>query len=85
MIIKGSRYTETVETRNGESVSVSFPTTYTSDSYYTVITYQDETFASLAYSHLKNSTMYWKIADLNRDLSYPDIIPAGTPIKVPLK
>ena len=85
MIIKGSRYTETTETRDAESISVAVPTTYSTDSYFTVVTQQDETFASLAHNYLRNVTMYWKIADLNKQLSYPDIIPAGTVIKVPLK
>lgn len=85
MIIKGSRYQEKTETRDGESISIAISNSYSTDSYYTIVTYQDETFASLAYNHLKNATMYWKIADLNKNIPYPDIIPAGTVLKIPLK
>ena len=85
MIIKGSRYSETSETRNDDTRSIATSMPYTTDSYFSIVTRQYETFASLATAHLKDPTLYWKIADLNKSLSYPDFIPQGTVIKIPLK
>lgn len=85
MIIRGSRYLSTSETRNDDTKLIAVNTPYTTDSYYSVVTRQYETFSSLATAHLKDPTLYWKIADLNKSLSYPDFIPQGTVIKIPLK
>jgi hypothetical protein len=85
MIIKGSRYSETTETRNEDTKVIASPKTYSIDSYFSIVTQQYETFASLAAAHLKDPTLYWKIADLNKYLGYPDFIAQGTVIKVPFK
>lgn len=85
MIIKGSRYSETIETRNDETKSIAVNTEFTTDTYYSIVTYQNETFSSLASSYLKNPTMYWKIADINKSLGYPDTIPSGTVVNIPMK
>lgn len=85
MIIKGSRYSETSEARDGKTTTISVSTSYSSDAYHSIVTYQDETFASLANTYMNNPSMYWKIADINKNLGYPDIIPAGTVVNIPLK
>jgi nucleoid-associated protein YgaU len=85
MIIKGSRYSESAETRNGVTNSIATNTEFTSSSYYTVISDQGETFQSLASRYLNNPSMYWKLADVNKSLGYPDVIPMGSVIRIPLK
>lgn len=85
MIIKGSRYSESIETRNGTTNNVATATSYTNESYYTIVTDQGDTFQSLANRYLNNSLMYWKLADINKAISYPDVIPTGSQIKIPLK
>jgi nucleoid-associated protein YgaU len=85
LIIKGSRYTETIETRNEDTKVIAEVKASTVDSYFTIVTQQYETFSSIAATHLKDPTLYWKIADINKYLGYPDFIVAGTVIKVPFK
>jgi nucleoid-associated protein YgaU len=85
LIIKGSRYKENTETRNEDTKVIAEVKPYTTSSYFSVVTQQYETFASLAASHLKDPTLYWKIADLNKSLGYPDFIVTGTVIKVPFR
>lgn len=85
MIIKGSRYSEYSETRNGVTSSIALPSTYTTTSTFTVVTEQGDTFQHLANRHMNDPKMYWKIADLNKNLGYPDTIPIGTVVKIPLK
>ena len=85
MIIKGSRYAENTETRNEDTKVIAEVKTYTIDSYFTIVTQQYETFASIAAAHLKDPTLYWKVADLNKYLGYPDFIVTGTVVKVPFK
>lgn len=85
MIIKGSRYSQTSETRNDDTKLIATPTVYTTDTYQSIVTQQNETFASLANDFLNSPNLYWKLADINKNLGYPDVIPAGTTIKVPLR
>jgi nucleoid-associated protein YgaU len=85
MIIKGSRYSETTETRNEDTKVIAMGKSYTIDSYFSIVTRQYETFSSIAADHLKDPTLYWKIADLNKSLGFPDFITQGTVIKVPFK
>lgn len=85
MIIKGSRYSQTSETRNDDTKLIATPTVYATDAYQSIVTQQNETFASLANDFLNSPNLYWKLADINKNLGYPDVIPAGTTIKVPLR
>lgn len=84
MIIKGSRYSSSSETRNGETNVIAVPTTFSSKNYISVITESTQSFESLADVYLGNTSLYWKIADLNPEIMFPDFIPQGTVIKVPL-
>lgn len=84
MIIKGSRYSATVETRNDNTVSIAVPSSYTTGNFFTIVTQENESFESLAADHLGNPTMYWKIADINKHIQYPDFLPVGTVVRIPL-
>lgn len=84
MIIKGSRYSGKTETRNGETTSLAICSKYTTTSFFTVVSEQGDTFESLAGRFLNNPTLYWQIADINKTVKYPDNIPTGTTIRIPL-
>lgn len=85
MIIKGSRYSSASETRNGTTTSVATPSEYTTNAYFTIVSEEGNTFQGLAGTYLNNPNLYWKLADLNKNVRYPDIIPTGTVIKIPLQ
>jgi hypothetical protein len=38
----------------------------------------------LAAMYLNDSTQYWKIADLNPQIAFPDKLTAGTQVKIPI-
>ncbi len=52
-------------------------------SYSTIIVGEGETFDSLAFKYFRDPEQYWEIADINPHVSFPDRIPAGTPIRIP--
>ena len=85
MIIKGSRYAEKPETRNEETRLIAVSSEYSTDSYYTIVSEQGDTFESIAGRYMNNPMMYWKLADINKNIGYPDYIPTGSSIKIPLK
>lgn len=56
----------------------------TSPQVVTVTTYEGDTFDKIAARVLGDSTQYWRIAGLNPTIRFPDAIPAGTVIAVPV-
>jgi nucleoid-associated protein YgaU len=84
MIIKGSRYSAKVETRNEDTKTIAVPSTYSTANFFTIIARSGDTFERLASEHLNNPNMYWKIADINKHVSSIDFIPSGTVIRIPL-
>lgn len=84
MIIKGSRYSATVETRNDDTKKIATPSNYSTATFFTIISKSGDTFERLAAQHLNNSNMYWKLADLNKHVSTVDFITPGTVIRIPL-
>lgn len=83
MIITGSRYSESSETRNDKTVSVALPTTFSTNNYFTIVATGVETFELLAYRYLNDASMWWKIADINKNITFPDYITAGTTVRIP--
>ena len=45
---------------------------------------EGDTFEQLASKFLSNPTLYWRIADINPHVEWPDRIPTGTSIRIPL-
>jgi hypothetical protein len=84
MIIKGSRYSQTTETRNGETTNIAVATMYNNTKTMTLIAEEGQTLQYLAFVYLNNASLYWKIADLNPNILFPDKIPSGTIIKIPI-
>lgn len=85
MIITGSRYTAGTETANNAARAVAnVVRNYSYDKTTTVIAKEGDTFEAMAGLYLSDSTQYWKIAMLNPSVWFPDKIPAGTVVKVPI-
>jgi hypothetical protein len=84
MIIKGSRYSQSVETRNDTTKNVATPSTFTSNTQFSVIAEEGQTFQYLAALYLNDATMYWKIADINTNITFPDSLSAGTLVNIPI-
>lgn len=52
---------------------------------FAVYTSQDgDTFDLLASKYLGDPTRYWEIADINPQVEWPDRIPTGTTIRIPI-
>jgi nucleoid-associated protein YgaU len=45
---------------------------------------QGDSFISLALRYLNNEHLYWYIADLNPQIKFPDLLPVGAQIRIPL-
>lgn len=43
-----------------------------------------DTFDLLAAKYLGDSTRYWEIADINPQIEWPDRIPTGTVVRIPI-
>lgn len=85
MIISGSRYKKSVENKDGVSVPVAVKDTkYVASRTTTITSRYGDTFDNIAARVLGDSTQYWKIAGLNPYVRFPDAIPVGTVIVVPL-
>jgi hypothetical protein len=84
MIIKGSRYSQSMETRKNVTTNIALPTKYNNPKTITVIVEEGQTLQYLAAVYLNDSSMYWKIADLNPNIMFPDKVATGTIIKIPI-
>ena len=83
MIVAGSRYEENSETRNDKTVSIAVATEFTTNNFFTIIASETDSFESLASRYLTGPTMWWKIADINKNITFPDYITAGTTVRIP--
>lgn len=78
-----SRYTTTTET--GSSVVIALRKSDPTLIQYTSYTSRDgDTFESLAIRLYKDPSQYWRIADANPQVKFPDRIPAGTYLRLPV-
>lgn len=76
-----SRYTTSTNPITGDIIAVRKKKgTY---NYTTYVTKNGETFESLSTRVFRDPTQYWRIADINPQIKYPDVIPAGTLIRLP--
>jgi nucleoid-associated protein YgaU len=76
-----SRYTTAQDATTGQVIAVRKPkSTYRYSSY---VTREGDTFEILAVRIYRDPLQYWRIADINPQLKYPDVIPAGTLIRLP--
>ena len=85
MIFSGSRYKASVDTKDNFSINVAVKNNkYIAQKTATIVTVYGDTFDKIAARVLGDSTQYWKIAGLNPFIRFPDSIPPGTVIIVPL-
>jgi nucleoid-associated protein YgaU len=85
MIINGSRYYQTTATIDDSSIPVAYKKEpFVAKRTMTIITNAGDTFDKIAARILSDSTQYWKIAGLNPNIRFPDIIPTGTVVIVPI-
>lgn len=84
VVSKGSRYNVSIETRNNQTQNIAVSTTYNTANYMSIVTSETQSFEFLAARYLNDPTLYWKIADINPGILFPDQIPQGTVIKIPL-
>lgn len=85
MIIQGSRYYQAYSTVGGVSVPIAVKREpFVARKTVTIVTNYGDTFEKIAARVLRDSTQYWKIAGLNPHVTFPDIIPVGTTIIVPV-
>jgi len=82
---KSSRYFSTYyNDNNTEARAIAKRVTTKSQPYFTHVTESNESFASLAGKYLYNEKLYWYIADQNPQIRFPDLIPVGTLVRIPL-
>lgn len=84
MIISGSRYVKTVYEKDGSITNgATKGTPFVGKRTFTIITSYGDSFEKVAARVLGDSTQWWKIAGLNPDIRFPDLIPVGTTLIVP--
>jgi len=79
-ISPSSRYTQ-ITNSVGRAVTQRKPRV--SSRYVVMVTMAGQTFEQLASMHLSDPQLYWRIAELNPQVPYPDEIPAGTRLRIP--
>lgn len=85
MIISGSRYTQSVVTSDNQALQIAVKKPVeTPKRTVTISTNYGDTFERIAAHVLGDSTQYWRIANLNPSIKFPDSIPVGITIIVPL-
>lgn len=83
MISLYSRYRAKHEIRNNDLTVVGVYNKITTNQYTTYISRDGDSFEKLAARHLGGSVFYWRIAELNPQVPFPDRIPLGTRIRIP--
>jgi nucleoid-associated protein YgaU len=83
MIQISSRYRVNTEIRNDDIAVVSVRNSVTVPNYATHVSREGDSFESLASRFLGAPVFYWKIADINPQVAFPDYIPPGTLIRIP--
>ena len=85
MILSNSRYVSSVATKDGVAVPIALKDSrYVAQRTTTVTSRYGDTFDTIAARVFNDSTQYWKIAGLNPYVRFPDQIPSGTVLVIPL-
>ena len=83
MISTVSRYYSSSETRNSDTNTIALRKNNPSPSYSTYIARDGDSFEVLSTKYLGSPLFFWKIADINPHVPFPDQIPQGTKIRIP--
>lgn len=83
MITSSSRYTTTTGDRDGASIVISIRKPTNAVEYVTYTAREGESFVTIATRLYNDPTQYWRIADINPQISFPDRMSGGTLVRVP--
>jgi len=84
MITSTSRYRGKFDEKDNEAILVAERVDTSRSQYFVHVVGSLESFASLASRFLGDDSMYWVIADLNPQIYFPDFIPVGQQVRIPL-
>lgn len=76
-----SRYTTKIDEKSQQVVSVLQQSK--SVSYSNYVTRDGESFESIATNIYRDPRQYWRVAEINPQIKFPDVIEAGTLIRIP--
>jgi nucleoid-associated protein YgaU len=76
-----SRYT--TKTNGVDAAVIAMRKKTASVTYSNYVVKSSETFESIATRVYRDPSLYWKIADINPHVKFPDLIPLGTIIRIP--
>jgi nucleoid-associated protein YgaU len=83
MISLYSRYRATQEVRNGDVNVIAAYSKVPESQFMTYISREGDSFERLASIYLGGPVFYWRIAEINPQVLFPDRIPVGTRIRIP--
>lgn len=83
MLSSSSRYTTTKGTKEGASIVIAVRKETGFAQYDTYTARAGDTFANLATRLFADPSQYWRIADINPQIKFPDQIPVGETIRIP--
>jgi nucleoid-associated protein YgaU len=76
-----SRYTTKIDEKSQQVVSVLQQSK--SVTYSNYVTRDGESFESIATRIYRDPRQYWRVAEINPQIKFPDVIEAGTLIRIP--
>jgi len=79
-VTPSSRYTQITDTKGRAAVQRK---ARVNSRYSTVVSVQGQSLQHIAAQWLGNASLYWRIADLNPQVLYPDEVPMGTRLRIP--
>lgn len=79
-----TQYVSTDRYSIDESGQTASRTRFVSRKYAVHTSRQGDTFMSLSIKFLNDQSRYWEIADINPQVQWPDRIPVGTPLRIPI-
>lgn len=78
-----SRYKAQSEIRDNKLHIVAVSTSTPRDNYRVHIARDGDSFEKLASQYLGAPIFFWRIAEMNPQVPFPDLIPVGTKIRIP--
>lgn len=78
-----SRYSAKSEIRDGKMYVIATTTTPVKTNYRVHISRDGDSFERLSSMYLGSPIFFWKIAEINPQVPFPDQIPVGTQIRIP--
>jgi nucleoid-associated protein YgaU len=83
MLSSSSRYTTTSAEKDGTSIVIAVRKSTSFVQYSTYTARDGDSFINIATKLFGDPSQYWRVADINPQLKFPDLIPAGETIRIP--